>query len=764
MNLIRHIANPRLLFTFTGTEAKSIPIRLFGSNFKSYVTFGNILYKRMNASNSLTEYFSDAITCMRETQTPESKDLQKKISKINEKQMTFISHPNPVTGKMDWIVQDEDYDFTQEIARSGYGDMLHDTDRNKKYYEAIIKTVSGMKAKNISVNVLDIGTGTGLLSMMAATAGAEVITACEAFPPIAECAKKVVKANSFQEKIKIVSKRSTDVLLEDLPKKANLLITELFDTELIGEGAIWSYKDALSRLMEEGCYAVPARACIYIQAVQSCMLREFNDLHMMTLPNGERLHIPESFSHCGGAPSLHDLQVDELEGDLTFVSKPLEVFRFDFSKISGLLKDEYVEKKMTALCSGNVDAFVMWWDLDMDMDGEIVLSCAPKWCRPQKDAVPWRDHWMQAVYYPAAPLPVSAGEQFSVHCSHDEYSLWFDTQHIENCRPVCTCGLHIAFSRSRLGQINNTHRNQQFVQCLKKHITCSTVCLVISDGSLLPIIANNLGAQKVFYLDSNSTCRRLIKQVIESNNLKNIKILEKDAEELSAQDFDGLKIDLVIAEPYFQASSLPWEHLYFWYAASSLSEFLSPDVEILPNGMTIKAMALEFRDLHKIRIPVGNCEGFDISEFDKLIESSSSQSDPSIEPQPLWEYPSCAMSNAQVVLSLDLNKKPERLTHSENNGNIQLFRDGFVNGVGFWTEFHFGDGFVMSNGVEQAEEHVEIDSQKNPVKWDKYSRQGVHLFKENISTHQCSSLAVTAQFTPQTGDFAINVIPDISKS
>ena len=34
----------------------------------------------------------------------------------------------------------------------------------------------------------------------------------------------------------------------------------------------------------------------------------------------------------------------------------------------------------------------------------------------------------------------------------------------------------------------------------------------------------------------------------------------------------------------------------------------------------IKAVALKFRDLHKIRIPVGDCEGFDISEFDKLIE------------------------------------------------------------------------------------------------------------------------------------------------
>ena len=30
---------------------------------------------------------------------------------------TFVSRMNPVTGKLDWIVQNEDYDFQQEVAR-----------------------------------------------------------------------------------------------------------------------------------------------------------------------------------------------------------------------------------------------------------------------------------------------------------------------------------------------------------------------------------------------------------------------------------------------------------------------------------------------------------------------------------------------------------------------------------------------------------------------------------------------------------------------
>ena len=41
------------------------------------------------------------------------------------------------------------------------------------------------------MDVLDIGTGTGLLSMMAASLGADTVVACEEFRPMAECAAKV---------------------------------------------------------------------------------------------------------------------------------------------------------------------------------------------------------------------------------------------------------------------------------------------------------------------------------------------------------------------------------------------------------------------------------------------------------------------------------------------------------------------------------------------------------------------------------------------
>ncbi len=51
--------------------------------------------------------------------------------------------------------------------------------KNEKYYEGIRAAVSRVKARGERVVVLDIGTGTGLLSMMAVTAGADYCYAIE---------------------------------------------------------------------------------------------------------------------------------------------------------------------------------------------------------------------------------------------------------------------------------------------------------------------------------------------------------------------------------------------------------------------------------------------------------------------------------------------------------------------------------------------------------------------------------------------------------
>lgn len=76
----------------------------------------------------------------------------------------------------------------------------------------------------------------------------------------------------------------------------------------------------------------------------------------------------------------------------------------------------------------------MWWDLQMDTEGAVTLSCAPFWAHPSNEQksnsksteIPWRDHWLQAIYHLPRELRVSQNDQLCLSCSHDEYSFWFD--------------------------------------------------------------------------------------------------------------------------------------------------------------------------------------------------------------------------------------------------------------------------------------------------------------------------------------------------
>lgn len=41
----------------------------------------------------------------------------------------FTSKFDSISGKTEWMLMDDAFDYSQQIARSAYADMLHDTDR-----------------------------------------------------------------------------------------------------------------------------------------------------------------------------------------------------------------------------------------------------------------------------------------------------------------------------------------------------------------------------------------------------------------------------------------------------------------------------------------------------------------------------------------------------------------------------------------------------------------------------------------------------------
>ncbi|XP_063776653.1 protein arginine N-methyltransferase 9 isoform X2 [Pseudophryne corroboree] len=93
--------------------------------------------------------------------------------------------------------------------------MLNDIKRNRMYQKAIEKAVqTGCNT------VLDIGTGTGILSMFAKRAGAPHVYACELSKTMYDLACEVMAANNMEGEIKLLHMKSHDVRVpEHIPEK-----------------------------------------------------------------------------------------------------------------------------------------------------------------------------------------------------------------------------------------------------------------------------------------------------------------------------------------------------------------------------------------------------------------------------------------------------------------------------------------------------------------------------------------------------------------
>ncbi|XP_067002543.2 protein arginine N-methyltransferase 7 isoform X2 [Anabrus simplex] len=673
----------------------------------------------------------------------------------------FTKKVSPITGKTEWQLQNEDYDFHQEIARSAFADMLHDTERNQKYYTGIRLAIEQMHARGKKANVLDIGTGTGLLSMMAAKCGADSIVACEAFHPIAECAKKIVSVNGFEDKIKVLAKRSTDLTVGedgDLKQRANILVTEVFDTELIGEGAILTFSHAHQELLEKDCIVVPMSATIYAQVVESELAQKWNKLHPIVDGEGDTLvDTPPEVKKCPGAAAVHDIQLSQFpSGKFSTILSPQPVLRFDWSGRTPIPREQSNIVVCKAERTGIAHVVFMWWDLIMDTEGEVLLTCAPVWAHPNAEKLPWRDHWLQAVYYLPQEVEVKQGEELTLISSHDEYSLWFNLRKdlkispLDYLRPVCECGVHASFSRTRIGAMNDCERNRLYLAALKNYVTRDSVCACLSEGCLLGLVAAKLGAKKVYCFEKSVLAKRVLQSFIDHNQLEEKIVVLDDVEDMTREEIINKEVNLVLGEPHFFVTLLPWHNIQFWYLKQRLAPLLSDNVHVLPTEATIWAMAVEFEDLWKIRAPLHSVEGFVMTDFDKLIENSSAISDLAVEAHPLWEYPCRALSRPQQILNFNFSKSLSDVG-IEEHGRIRCEGSGTCHAVVLWSNWDL-DGSPKHQITTGPMEPVHIDEH---VTWDMYSRQGVYFLPvpEKIdSTSGSYYLHFSVKFQPFDDD------------
>jgi len=72
---------------------------------------------------------------------------------------------------------------------------------------------------------------------------------------------------------------------------------------------------------------------------------------------------------------MYEIHVDALQKYIEPLSMPVAVFTFDFRRADTIPTEETVVKSITFSKSGQLQAFVMWWDMTLNPGN--VISTAP---------------------------------------------------------------------------------------------------------------------------------------------------------------------------------------------------------------------------------------------------------------------------------------------------------------------------------------------------------------------------------------------------
>ena len=144
--------------------------------------------------------------------------------------------------------------------------MLDDRARTTAFLRAIEATVT---SKDV---VVDIGTGSGILALAAARAGARHVYAIEA-TDAAEAASAAARDNGLQDRITVIRGWSTRVTL---PEPATVLVTETIGVEPLEEAIEEITADAHRRLLAPGARMIPAAVeswAVPVQLPESVRMR-----------------------------------------------------------------------------------------------------------------------------------------------------------------------------------------------------------------------------------------------------------------------------------------------------------------------------------------------------------------------------------------------------------------------------------------------------------------------------------------------------------
>ncbi|OWM86439.1 hypothetical protein CDL15_Pgr021526 [Punica granatum] len=662
---------------------------------------------------------------------------------------------DPLTGNSEWVVIDEEDDgdgaATQDfqkllLATTSYLDMLNDSYRNRCFREAIDKAVTK------PCHVLDIGAGTGLLSMMAARAmtlsdmpgpnSKGMVTACESYLPMVKLMRKVVHINGMGRKISIINKRSDEVRVGvDIDSRADVLVSEILDSELLGEGLIPTLQHAHDMLLVENPLSVPYKATVFGQLVECKYLQKLHNLYGYENETSDGIHlVPAGLDTIVSVKrQQYPMHCDAIAKEMKLLSEPFRVFEFDFWRRPESCREAAVCVK--ANCDGQAHALVSWWELQLDCEGSIFYTTAPGWVSSQdkSNARSWCDHWKQCVWFiPGRGLPLSMDKDVPILAIHSETTISYQLE--ADCK--YTVGdVHITLSPERMAIYGDCEWRRSMLKAMQNALQrrVPSLCIVADDSIFLALLVAHLSQEShvmAFFPGLRDEGTSYLQAVAGANGftMDRVEVLKKRSLNLTMHETHDKEVNINSC-------------VYARKEKSQLNSVLSKDAVVMPCKGILKVCAMSLPDLWNSRRSLDKIEGFDHSVVNTTLGACGDAAEDSpCLPFFVWQCGEVKeLSKALRVMEFDFSRD---IHPCYGKTKVEFSEAGTCHGFVFWIDW-----------VMDAEDSVVISTGPG----ERYWKQGVKLLPKpevvekrgSGSPDRTSSLVMEVSFDPSNGQLSI---------
>ncbi|KAJ7344570.1 hypothetical protein JRQ81_000520 [Phrynocephalus forsythii] len=293
------------------------------------------------------------------------------------------------TGTVADLAEDEENVYFSSYGHYGiHEEMIKDKVRTQSYRDFIYQNPHIFRDKI----VLDVGCGTGILSMFAAKAGAKKVIGVDQSEIIYQ-AMDIIRLNGLEDTISLIKGRIEDVDLT--VEKVDVIISEWMGYFLLFESMLDSVIFARDKYLEKGGSVYPDICTISLLALSDLKKHAdrftfWDDVYGFSMSCMKKAVIPEA--------------VVEILDSSTLISEACVIKRIDCHVVSVpelQWSSDFILKVMkTSMCTAIAGYFDIYFEKNCNK--HVMFSTGP--CCT-------KTHWKQTTFFLENPISVEEGEE-----------------------------------------------------------------------------------------------------------------------------------------------------------------------------------------------------------------------------------------------------------------------------------------------------------------------------------------------------------------